>query len=113
MWGLSNSGLSVDLGSGAGLPGLVLACSWPESRWILMDSSTRRTAWLASAVERLGVSARVRVLCARAEVVGRGELRGSIHHVVARSFGAPAVTAECAAPLLRIGGSLVVAEPPT
>ena len=111
-WGLSASGLSVDLGSGAGVPGLVLANSWAGSRWVLLESSTRRAAWLERAVLQLGVGARVRVLCERAEVAGRGPLRGAVDQVVARSFGPPGVTAECAAPLLRVGGHLVVAEPP-
>jgi 16S rRNA (guanine527-N7)-methyltransferase len=52
------------------------------------------------------------VLLGRAEIVGRSERRGSFDAVVARSFGPPAVTAECAAPLLRPGGRLVVSEPP-
>jgi 16S rRNA (guanine527-N7)-methyltransferase len=48
----------------------------------------------------------------RAEVVGRGDLRGSAAAVLARGFATPAVTAECAAPLLEVGGVLVVSEPP-
>jgi len=48
----------------------------------------------------------------RAEDVGRGPWRGAADAVVARSFAAPAATAECAAPLLRAGGRLVVSEPP-
>ena len=39
-------------------------------------------------------------------------MRASADVVVARSFGSPAVTAECGAPLLRVGGVLVVSEPP-
>jgi 16S rRNA (guanine527-N7)-methyltransferase len=39
-------------------------------------------------------------------------LRGEFDAVVARSFGPPAVTAECAAPFLVVGGRLVVSEPP-
>ncbi len=50
----------------------------------------------------------------RAERAGRDPgLRGSQALVVARSFGAPAVLAECAAPFLQVGGLLVVSEPPT
>jgi hypothetical protein len=40
------------------------------------------------------------------------DLRGTQVAVVARAFAAPPVTAECAAPLLRVGGLLVVSEPP-
>lgn len=55
----------------------------------------------------------VRILHQRAEDAGRlPELRGTLDLVVARGFGPPAVTSECAAPLLRPGGRLVVSEPP-
>lgn len=103
----------VDLGSGGGVPGLVLAATWPATSFVLLDSSERRTAFLREAVAGLGWAARVDVVRARAEVAGRDEaLRGRFPLVVARSFGAPPVAAECAAPLLQVGGRLVVSEPP-
>lgn len=53
------------------------------------------------------------MVTARAEESGRDPgMRAGFDVVVARSFGAPAVTAECAAPLLKVGGRLIVAEPP-
>jgi 16S rRNA (guanine527-N7)-methyltransferase len=104
---------AVDLGSGAGLPGLVLAGEWPSSRWTLLEVSTRRAEFLRWAVDKLGLAERVGVLCQRAEVAGHDPAwRGHADVVVARSFGPPAVTAECGAAFLRVGGSLVVAEPP-
>jgi 16S rRNA (guanine527-N7)-methyltransferase len=103
----------LDLGSGGGVPGLVLACRRPNWRWILLDAQQRRTDFLSEAVRRLDLETRVTVVRARAEVAGRdAELRESNDVVVARSFGAPAVTAECATPLLVAGGHLVVSEPP-
>jgi 16S rRNA (guanine527-N7)-methyltransferase len=102
---------AVDLGSGGGLPGLVLAVALPETRWLLVDAMARRTTFLVEAIDRLGLQARVEVCTARAEVLGR-ERRGWADLVVARGFGPPAVTAECAAPLLVPGGALVVSEPP-
>jgi len=104
---------AVDLGSGGGVPGLVLAWRWADAVMVLLDSSARRSDFLAEAVGRLGWSGRVHVVRDRAEVAGRVEgLRGSADVVVARSFGPPPVTAECAAPFLRAGGWLVVSEPP-
>lgn len=105
---------AVDLGSGGGLPGLVLArCHWPEARWTLLDASQRRCTALELSAADLGLTGRVRVMWARAEEAGRhGELRGHADLVVARRFASPAATAECAAPLLRTGGALVVSEPP-
>lgn len=103
----------IDLGSGGGLPGLVVAQAWPEARVVLLDSNERRAAFLARAVSELGLDLRVAVAHRRAEEAGRDPAwRGRADLVVARSFGPPAVTAECAAPLLAVGGRLVVSEPP-
>jgi 16S rRNA (guanine527-N7)-methyltransferase len=104
----------LDLGSGGGLPGLVLARAFPDTRWVLLDAMERRCRFLERAVQQLGLDGRVEVECGRAEVLARREdLRGRFPLVVTRSFGAPAVTAECAAGFLRpSGGRLVVSEPP-
>jgi len=103
----------LDLGSGGGVPGLVLASLWPGADVTLLDSGERRCAFLTDAVHELGWSARARVVRARAEEAGRvTALRGTFDLVVARGFGPPAATAECGAPFLRVGGRLVVSEPP-
>jgi 16S rRNA (guanine527-N7)-methyltransferase len=106
------SGRLADLGSGAGVPGLPLAIARPDLTVVLLDAGERRVAFLQDAVEALDLSDRVSVVHGRAEVLGRGPLRGAFDAVVARAFGSPAVTAECGAPLLRPGGRLVVSEPP-
>jgi 16S rRNA (guanine527-N7)-methyltransferase len=106
--------LGLDLGAGGGLPGLVLAATtWPSTSWVFVDAQLKRTAFLEQAVQDLGLDGRVVVVTERAEVVGRDPgHRGRYDLVTARSFGAPAVVAECAAPLLVVGGWLVVSEPP-
>jgi 16S rRNA (guanine527-N7)-methyltransferase len=104
---------AIDLGSGAGIPGLVLALQWPGSVWALVEANVRRSGFLREAVSALQLDDRVEVVTQRAEVVARDPLwRASADLVVARGFGPPAVVAECAAPMLRPGGLLVVAEPP-
>jgi len=103
----------VDLGSGAGVPGLVLAANSPAMTWVLIDASERRTEFLVDAVERLGLADRVTVRRGRAEELGRdAALRADSDVVVARAFGPPAATAECGAAFLRVGGVLIVSEPP-
>ena len=103
----------LDLGSGGGLPGLPLALATPEAEWVLLDGSITRGRFLQEAVAELQLGARVSVVDTRAEEAGRlPGLRGSFDAVLARSFGPPAVTAECASPFLKLGGVLIVAEPP-
>ncbi|MGH9094556.1 MAG: RsmG family class I SAM-dependent methyltransferase [Acidimicrobiales bacterium] len=102
----------MDLGSGGGVPGLVLAWHRPQIRWTLLDGSQRRGAFLTEAVADLDLGGCVDVVPERAEIAGRGSLRHTQDLVVARGFAGPAVTAECAAPLLAVGGRLVVSEPP-
>ena len=110
----SDPRLALDLGSGGGVPGLVLAGKrWPGAAWTLVEAGQRRSEFLARAAAALGVGDRVAVHWARAEEAGRhARLRGAFDLVVARSFGPPAVTAECAAAFLAVGGLLVVSEPP-
>ena len=102
-----------DLGSGGGLPGLVVGYDRPDLRIVLLDRSTARTNFLDQAVIDLGLEQSVEVLTVDAAVIGhRGEHRGTYDGVFSRSFGSPAITAECAVGLLRLGGRLVVSEPP-
>lgn len=112
---LTRADLACDLGSGGGIPGLVLAVeAWPSSRWVLLEAMAKRFELLVEAVAALGIDDRVSVVHGRAEHVGReGEpLRGACALVTARGFGAPHLTAEAASPLLAPGGVLIVSEPP-
>jgi hypothetical protein len=106
---------ACDLGSGGGVPGLILATGcWPTTRWTLLDAMGKRCEFLEEAVAALDLEARVVVACGRAEQLGRpgAPLRGAFDLVTSRGFGRPSTTAEAAAGLLRTGGHLVVSEPP-
>ena len=110
---LAPARLAVDLGSGAGIPGLALAGLWPDSVWVLVDAAQRRVRLLEASVDAVGWGARVSVRHGRAEDLARDPaLRGNADLVTSRSFGPPAVTAECGAAFLREGGVLAVTEPP-
>jgi 16S rRNA (guanine527-N7)-methyltransferase len=110
---VGRTGRLLDLGSGGGVPGLIIAVARPDLEVVLVDAVAKRCRFLEDAVLALAIGNRVSVAEGRAEVLGRGPLRGTMDVVVARSFGPPAPTAECAAPFLRQGGVLVVSEPPT
>lgn len=103
----------LDLGSGGGIPGLVLAYLFDVVPVTLLEAQQRRADHLRWAVAMLGLGDRVEVLEARAEdAARRAEYRGHFAVATARSFGSPAVVVECAVPFLRSGGRLVVSEPP-
>ena len=102
----------MDLGTGGGIPGLVLAGLLPEVSWVLVDAAARRLRVVQQAIDTLEWAPRVTVRHGRAEDLARDEsLRGRFDAVVARSFGPPAVLAECARGFLVDGGILVVSEP--
>ena len=102
-----------DLGTGGGLPGVALASMWPTMQWTLVDMRTARADEVERTILRLGLHDRVDVHGIEAQFLGHDE-----HHreqydiVVARAFGPPSVTAECAAGLVRPNGVFVVSEPP-
>ncbi|MGH9139046.1 MAG: RsmG family class I SAM-dependent methyltransferase [Acidimicrobiales bacterium] len=103
----------LDLGSGGGIPGLLCALAWETATGVLLDAQQRRTTFLDWAAVELGVSDRIETVTARSEAAARQPaLRGAFDVVTARSFARPAVTAECGAPFLRVGGTLLVSEPP-
>lgn len=106
-------GRFLDLGSGAGVPGLVLLALWPGATGVLLEARRRRCSFLEAAVSGLELGDRASVACGRAEELARQrDFRGAFDLVVARGFGAPATTAECAVGFLGAGGRLVVSEPP-
>ncbi|MGB9113101.1 MAG: RsmG family class I SAM-dependent methyltransferase [Acidimicrobiales bacterium] len=103
----------LDLGSGAGIPGLILAVNLATTAFVLVDGRVERAGALVRSVAELGLSARVSVVGERAELAAhRPDLRFGFDAVVARAFGRPAVTAECGAGFLVTGGRLVVSDPP-
>ena len=101
----------VDLGSGGGLPGLVIATRRPDLQITLVERRHSRADLLRRAVASLGMGERVVVLAADVAELLRSA-SSSFDVVTARSFAAPAVTARCASVLLRPGGLLIVSEPP-
>jgi 16S rRNA (guanine527-N7)-methyltransferase len=96
----------ADVGAGAGFPGLVLAVARPEARVDLIESVSRKTAFIARAAEAADIP-NAFPLTARAEDVARGDGRESYDVVTARAVGRLSTLAELASPLLRENGVLV------
>ena len=95
----------ADLGSGAGFPGLPIAIALPAATVTLIESAARKCAFITRAAAECGVE-NAHAIHARAE-----EWRAGIatcDAVTARALSSPDVVAEYAAPLLRLGGTLVL-----
>ena len=93
-----------DVGSGAGLPGLVLAIMRPDASFTLIEPMERRVAWLERQVGELELT-NVEVVRARAE---DSKLKGALDQVTARAVSALRTLIPVTAPLLRPGGELVL-----
>ena len=87
----------VDVGSGAGFPGIPLALALPGLRVALVETAGKKARFLREAVRRLGLSGRVEVHAARAEAVSAGE---GFELLTARAFGS-------LGEILRVGGHLL------
>ncbi len=97
----------VDVGSGAGMPGLVAAVAYPTHQFVLLEPRRKRVEFLRGAVVALGVC-NTDVVKARAETAARAEWRGRAGTVLLRAVARPVVAFEYGLPLLRIGGKLVL-----
>jgi 16S rRNA (guanine527-N7)-methyltransferase len=101
---LLRPGMVGDVGSGAGLPGLVLAIARPDVSFVLIEPMERRFAWLTEQVDELGL-ANVSVVRDRAE---DAHLTAPLDQVTARAVSAFRKLIPLTAPLLRPGGELVL-----
>ncbi len=97
-------GTLCDIGSGGGMPGLVLARMLPDDRVTLVESEGRKAQWLAREAEGLE---NVTVVHDRSEALAARD-REQFDTVTARALAPPAATLELAAPLVRVGGRVVV-----
>ena len=98
---------ALDLGSGGGVPGIVLAIARPATSWSLVEAARKKADVLAGFVEKLQLS-NVDVHAERAETLGRDAAHRATHDLVtARACASLPVLAEYALPLLRPHGILV------
>ena len=100
---LLKPGRVADVGSGAGLPGLVLAIARPDVEFVLIEPMDRRVQWLTSQVAELGLN-NVEVIRARAE---EATDLPAFDQVTARAVSALSKLIPITAPLVRSGGELL------
>jgi len=100
------AGALADVGSGGGLPGLVLATVRPARETHLIEATARKAAFIAETAAELGLH--VHVHAERSEDLARGELRDACACVVARALAPPPIAVELCLPLCRLGGRRIL-----
>lgn len=98
----------LDIGTGAGLPGIILALAKPDTQWVLLDGNNKKTRFVQQAVMTLNLK-NVEVVCSRIEKY-QAEHRFST--IVSRAFTSLADFYACSHHLLAPGGSLLAMKGP-
>lgn len=96
----------VDVGSGGGIPGVILAIARPDAKVVLLEATKKKAAFLQDVVTQLEL-ANVKVIPERAETAARSELRESRDVAVARAVGAMDFLVEWCLPLVKKGGVML------
>ena len=104
-------GRGLDIGSGGGFPGIVLAIAYLEGSWTLIDSRVRRSQFLNEVVERLGLP-NVNIVNERAEqwIKDNPIYRSYFDFVTLRAVAPKMESLELGLPYVRIGGSMLLAQ---
>ena len=101
----------LDVGSGAGFPGLVMACLWPESKVCCLESVGKKCRFIAQTAVEAGLD-NLEVLQGRSEELGHTQWRESFDGVTARAVAELPVLAELCLPFVRPGGCWVAMKGP-
>lgn len=106
-------GEAVDVGAGAGFPGVPLALARPDWRWTLIEARGKKAEFLTRASEALGL-ANVRVCPGRSEdLARRPDFRDRFDLAVGRALAPLGAVAELLLPLVRPGGLAVAMKGPS
>jgi 16S rRNA (guanine527-N7)-methyltransferase len=98
----------IDIGTGAGFPGIPIAIALPQSQVTLLDSTRKKIAFLHSLNQTLGLNNLV-PLVGRAEAVGQQSTHRETYNLaLIRAVGAASVCAEYSLPLLKVGGTAIL-----
>jgi 16S rRNA (guanine527-N7)-methyltransferase len=99
---------AIDIGTGAGFPGIAVAIAFPNWQVTLLDSTRKKINFLQSAIAQLDLQ-NVLTLTARAEEIGQQQpYREAYDLALLRAVAPPSVCAEYALPLLKVGGLAVL-----
>lgn len=109
---IGSVGKLIDIGSGAGFPGLALKVVRPHLDITLVEANRKKTDFIAGCIKELQWS-EIRAVTGRAEAIGRkAGFRASFDYATSRAVGHLAEVAEYCLPLLKIGGLLIAPKGP-
>ena len=111
-FGLTGVNRAVDVGSGAGFPGIPLAICMPDTRFVLLDSLGKRVDFLNDVIEELGLNAEAVHLRAE-DGARRPELREAFDLATARAVASLNLLAEYLLPFVRVGGHMLAYKGPS
>ncbi|MCF2969836.1 16S rRNA (guanine(527)-N(7))-methyltransferase RsmG [Synechococcus sp. Nb3U1] len=98
----------IDIGTGAGFPGIPAQIALPQSTFTLLDSTQRKIAFVRETLQKLSLS-QARAVAQRAETWGQTrQERGSYDVALARALAAAEICAEYCLPLLKLGGRAIL-----
>lgn len=107
-------GRGIDVGTGAGFPGLPLAIAFPDVQMVLLDSVDKKVRFLKEVIESLGLTGRVQAIHSRVEDAGHlSEHRERYDFVLSRAVARLNLLAEFCLPLARVGGRFIAMKGPS
>lgn len=102
----------IDIGSGAGLPGVPIAIARPEVQVTMLETTGKKAEFIGGCIDALGLE-NARVIQQRAETLGQDtEHRGKYDAAVSRAVGAMPLVLEYSLPLVREGGRVLAMKGP-
>ncbi len=99
----------IDIGTGAGFPGVPIKVAFPSVQITLLDSKEKKAAFIMMLLRRLELSEDVKLLVARAEEIGKdADFRGKYDITMMRGVSKIPVNVEISMPLLKTGGKVIL-----
>lgn len=110
--GCTDGGEVVDIGTGAGIPGIPLAIARPDVAWTLIDATAKKIAFLREVIEALSLNNVVLYHGRVEELAHEDHLRGRYHCLTARAVASVPALLELGLPMVRTGGTLLLPKGP-
>ncbi len=101
----------IDIGTGAGFPGFVIAICCPDKKLTLTDATEKKIAFISETAEKLSIN-NVIPVAGRAEELSHGEMREKYDACVSRAVASLNKLSEYCIPFVKVGGELLAYKGP-